>query len=152
MIKLRDKFFSKKDKAENVAIAAGAGTIVGTGIAQKHIINKALDKAAEKVGGKRVGNDIQVHKTIKPDAIDLAMARATGQEEKYKASLKAKAKKLAQKEAERGYEMALRTVRRNKPFQRMKKAQIASLALVGAGATSKLAKKIKEKKNDNPKK
>ena len=44
--------------------------------------------------------------------------------------------------------MATRTVRRNKPFQRMKKAQIASLALVGAGATSKLARKIKEKKND----
>jgi hypothetical protein len=63
-------------------------------------------------------------------------------------TLKAKAEKLAQKEAERGYEMATRTVKRNKPFQRMKKAQIASLALVGAGATSKLARKIKEKKND----
>ena len=148
MIILRDKLFSKKDKAENAAIAAGTGTIVGTGIAQKHIINKALDKAAEKVGGKRIGNEIYVHKTVKADPFDATMARVTGQEEGYRMFLKAKAKKLAQKEAERGYEMATRTVRRNKPFQRMKKAQIASLALVGAGATSKLAKKIKEKKND----
>ena len=152
MIILRDKLFSKKDKAENAAIAAGTGTIVGTGIAQKRIINKALDKAAEKVGGKRIGNEIYVHKTVKADPFDAAMARVTGQEEGYRMLLKTKAKKLAQKEAERGYEMATRTVRRNKPFQRMKKAQIASLALVGAGATSKLAKKIKEKKNDNPKK
>ena len=96
-----EKIFSNKDKLENTAIITGAGTIVGTGIAQKQIINKALDKAAKNVGGKRIGNSIIVHKTVKEKPFDLAMARITGTEGLYRDSLKHEAKKKDQKESER---------------------------------------------------
>lgn len=142
MIVLRDKDFSKKSNEEKaktagkVAMGVGTGAAVAGGIAENVITNKAVEKAAKKVGGWKEGVGLTSRIKV-PYNATLSI---------FNPEL---AKVAAQNAADRGTEMAQRTLKANKGFRRAVKADKigTGVALAGGGlyAAGKLAKKKKNK-------
>ena len=141
MIVLRDKDFSKKSKsneekaktAGKVAMGVGTGAAVAGGITENIIANKVVEKAAKKVGGYKDGFGVSsgIRVPLRDPVLNIVNPDL--------------ARSRAQQAANRGMEMAQRTLKANKGFRRAVKADKigTGVALAGSGlyAAGKLAKK-----------
>ena len=143
------RLFSDKNRktAENAAIATGSGVVLGSAGVQGKVLKNILDKTAKKVGGKHVGLGIKVEKTVtRPRTLTNVILGPEADLMDYRLA-ELEANKQAKMKAERGIEMAKRTIKRNKTLKNAGKIQLAGLAIAGAGIGSKkLANKKKDKK------